>query len=40
LKIEQSKRWPDWPRNFLSVKDFRMDLEADFKWLFVGGLAC
>ena len=29
-----------WPRNFLSVKVFRMDLEADFKRLFVVGFGC
>jgi hypothetical protein len=28
------------PRNFLSVKVFRMDLEADFKRLFVVGFGC
>jgi hypothetical protein len=28
------------PRNFLSVKVFRMDLEADFKRLFVVGFVC
>jgi hypothetical protein len=29
-----------WPRNFSSVKVFRMDLEADFKRLFVIGFVC
>jgi hypothetical protein len=28
------------PRNFLSVKVFRRDLEADFKRLFVIGFVC
>jgi hypothetical protein len=28
------------PRNFLSVKVFRMDLEADFRRLFVVGFVC
>jgi hypothetical protein len=28
------------PRNFSSVKVFRMDLEADFKRLFVIGFVC
>lgn len=27
-------------RNFLSVKVFKMDLEADFKLLFFGGFVC
>jgi hypothetical protein len=28
------------PRNFLSVKVFRMDLEADFKRMFIVGFGC